>query len=570
MILNLLMGLMATSAIQAAFARTWFLSEIDLRKRAQTISKIRFERTKFLIGIDPESCKKEESVDRKEQLVMKQLEEVRKRGHLSHCSHLKFPGQEALESSLAQTPLPGRIRMPETDVPKPKPIPIGAIITPGNTPPTQVPGEPVTGGGAAPTSPSTPTSPTKPPAASVGSEDCHRKVAESAARTGRGKRHDCFGPGTDYHGTLWVNAGSYPYMKGSEYMGTGVDADRYIAVAQTGEDLKLTYLHRAVAPGTDIEFGNFNALDDNFRYRSPTHFNGHEMKSEGMHALRLFYSGEAKESAAYLNPQECRVIISGEIEYTGALHATPTHPCMSLCQKKLKELVTEKKPKGFFMSCHLLGETIGTDSRGDAASQGIYPQEPEKYNCSVAEGLLSKAWIQSTNSYHIDNQKTVYEKKVSYKAECYREFVDYYYERSKKNPLIGATTDDPNMLVLFIEEAGKKEKLGEFKIRMPLEEVTSKTEACEFDIKVLDKNFVYSSRAFFVSVTMSHYLTWVAKDLNGKSCKESCDKVTGPSGPLPNGIPKSNNFKDHYADWSFTCADKSGIYKKCTMKGGCK
>lgn len=546
MILNLLIGLIASSAIQTAFARTWFLSEIDLRKRAQVISKIRFERTKLLIGIDPESCKKEESVDRKEQLVMKQLEEVRKRGHLSHCSHLKFPGQEALESSLAQTPMPGRINLPETSIPMTKPI--GALAP-------QNPGQPSVPGAGSPSAPDS----SRLSQSGRGTANCdHEKNAEIAARTGRLPDGDC------------IAAGSYPYMKGSENIGTGENADKYIAVAQTAEELTLTYLKRGVPlilrnGGQSAKSGG---IDNNFQPRSLTHFNGHEMKSEGMHALRLFYSGEKPETQAYLNPRECRIIISGDVEFTAALHAdTPTHPCMSICQKTLRKIVEEKKPKGFFMSCHLFGETIGTDSRGDISTQGLDIKKNESFKCLAKEGVEGRGWNESTKSYVISETQTVLDKEVSSKAECYREFVDYYYDRAKKVPLNGKSEpDEPDVLVLYSQVAQKKEKLGQFILRKPMEEKIPNTNECQFDAKVLHTNYIHSEDLPNFQVVIGHYLTWVAKELKGKSCKESCDQVNKERGPLSGKMVS----KDMYADWSFTCADKNGIYKKCTMKGGCK
>jgi hypothetical protein len=554
MILNLLIGLIASSAIQTAFARTWFLSEIDLRKRAQVISKIRFERTKFLIGIDPESCKKEESVDRKEQLVMKQLEEVRKRGHLSHCSHLKFPGQEALESSLVQTPMPGRIRMPETDVPKPKPIPIGAIVTPGNTPPTQVPGEPAHGGGAAPTSPTTPPTSagrTLPPACKD-----PQTAAEHAARTGTL-------PGT---GDPTIGCGghlAWPYMGFT----TRQEQDAYIAVAQTGEDLKLTYLDRGVPRSgiNGLQSAKSGGIDTNFQPRTLTHFNGHEMKSEGMHALRLFYTGEEPTSGAYLNPQECRVIISGEIEYTGALIGTPTHPCLTMCQKKLKQLVEEKKPKGFYMTCHLLGETIGTDSRGDMVAQGLTLNNDSKFKCIAREGVEGRGWSQASQSYLVEETQTVLDKEVSSKAECYREFVDYYYDRAKKVPLMGTRTPtDPDVLMLYTESDGKKVKLGQFILRLPLEDKKIESDECQFDLKVLHSNYIHSESQQSYVIRIGLYLAFQAKELRGQSCKNNCPQV------LAKFPPQAVGNTENYTDWSFTCADKNGIYKKCTKKEGCK
>ena len=347
--------------------------ELKLRAQAEALSQLNFERTKKLLGVDPQTCK-ELGGPELEALLLKQREQLSKEASLAHCESLTTPVIARYQQRFAENMTPRTLPRMR---PRPKPLRCSRLYQKPMVQITFTPNSPVKPESAftAPTGtpvlaiensgeagwPRGPGSQQAGPSARVPSYTEQRnseqkKIAELAAEKG-------------ISGERSPYVGSYPYMAQSEVPG----AEYINAAHYTQHDLQFKYLARKAIPSSgdwiyDIEL----AADDKFWVRTLTHFNQEELAREGMHALRIFYGTEPVETGAHNNPYECRVIISGDIEYTAATHATATtdpQRCRSLCNAALIAQMT-KPHRGFLMTCHLGGQMLGSESRGEEKEQG--------------------------------------------------------------------------------------------------------------------------------------------------------------------------------------------------------
>lgn len=186
-------------------------------------------------------------------------------------------------------------------------------------------------------------------------------------------------------------------------------------------------------------------IDHLFKNPSPTEFAGHKMSTEGMHALRVFYASEPalkpqiaprlkyplQGNETFYHYPECRIIVSGGLEITSVIPSDPqdaghNQACAEACDTKLEEWLKEKKPTGFLMTCHHLGEIVSTRSKGTPLEQGI-----KQINLDgTSKHLLG------TCTARVRNGEILYKGPVVYKSECFARFKDAYLGFERKLPLV--------------------------------------------------------------------------------------------------------------------------------------
>lgn len=539
--------------------------ELKLRAQAESLSKINFERSKKLLGVDPRTCKEVSGPDL-EKLLLEQREQLVRGGGLSHCESLTTPVVARYQQRFAENVPP---RTSQRSISRPRPIRCSRLYQKPRVQVTFTPNAPIkpepeytapvgipvletetaanAGWPRGPGSQQPGPSVRKPNSESINSKQ--KAIAELAAEKGISGEDSAY-------------VGSYPYMNESEVPG----ADYMNAAHYAQHSLQFKYLSRKAIPNNgnwiyDIEL----AADDKFWVRTLTHFNQEEIAKEGMHALRLFYGTEPPETGAHNNPFECRIIISGDIEHTAAAHATDkTDPqsCRSLCNSTLIDQMT-KPHKGFLMTCHLGGQLISTESRGEIEHQGKTVKEKEI--CQVKAGTLTRSWLSNENRYRVNDEKQIQQLEVSTKAECYRALVNAYYAESKKIPLVDDGENYPSAMTLYYQ--GKQEPLllGQFNLRRPIKLDPAKTNKCEILFYGLNSNWIHSESVS--TQVFYNYLQYGTDKFDRTRCEETCPAVFKKFGP---GTEFFKVYNTSFADWSLSCHDQKGTFKSCTKVGGCK
>lgn len=98
---------LAIALLQSAHARVDLLRyELGLKRRGELIAQRYFERTRILMGIDPETCRAVTDPVERLALLKRQIQIVRTIGELNHCEHLVVHALQKLNSELAGVPLP--------------------------------------------------------------------------------------------------------------------------------------------------------------------------------------------------------------------------------------------------------------------------------------------------------------------------------------------------------------------------------------------------------------------------------------------------------------------------------
>jgi hypothetical protein len=540
--------------------------ELKLRAQAEALSKINFERSKKLLGVDPRTCK-EVSGPELEKILLDQRKQITSGEGLSHCESLTTPVISRYQQRFAENVPP---RTTQRSISRPRPIRCSRLYQEPRVLVTFTPNAPIkpepeytapvgipvletetaanAGWPRGPGSQQPGTPMQKPQPGSADSKQ--KKIAELAADKGLSGERSAY-------------VGSYPYINQSEVPGA-----EYLKLAHyTESELVFKYLARKAVPTSrdwiyDIEL----AADEKFWVRTLTHFNQEEIAKEGMHALRLFYGTEPVETGAHNNPFECRAIISGDIEYTAATHATATSSpewCRKICSKTLIAQM-EKPHKGFLMSCHLGGQMIGSESRGEESEQGTIFKD--KLKCQIKSGTFTQAWRgANVDPYNVSNEKTVREISVGTKSQCYRELINSYYDESKKIPLMENGSEHPSGLVMYFGEEGQIKEAGKFHFRQPIKPAAVKENKCDVQFYGLVSNWIHSES--MNTQVFYNYLNYGADKFDRTRCEETCPAVFKKFGP---GTEFFKIYNTSFADWSLSCHDQKGTFKSCTKLGGCK
>lgn len=223
------------------------------------------------------------------------------------------------------------------------------------------------------------------------------------------------------------------------------DADR--PTISSGRAMSKEF-QEAYLPPSELKTGRQH-IDPLFKNPSPTEFAGHKMSSEGMHALRVFYSSEPalkpqiaprlkyplQGNETFYHYPECRIIVSGGLEITSVIPSDPqdagrNEACAEACDAKLEAWLAEKKPEAFLMTCHHLGEIVSTRSKGSPRDQGI-----KQINLDgTSKQLLG------TCTVRVRNGERLYSGPVVYKSECYARFKDAYLGFERRLPLVAPDT----------------------------------------------------------------------------------------------------------------------------------
>ncbi len=92
-------------------------NELKIKRRGELLAQRYFERTKLLVGIDPETCKAVTDPTELSILLRKQIEIIRTIGELNHCEHLVTNALQKTNTELANVPLPHYTSMPNAEKP---------------------------------------------------------------------------------------------------------------------------------------------------------------------------------------------------------------------------------------------------------------------------------------------------------------------------------------------------------------------------------------------------------------------------------------------------------------------
>jgi hypothetical protein len=292
-------------------------------------------------------------------------------------------------------------------------------------------------------------------------------------------------------------------------------------------------------------------IDPLFKSSSATHFAGFRLSEEGMHALRVFYGAEKSlnirtfenanyplvDNEVFIRYPECRVIISGGIEFTSAMTSNVrdygnNSECARACSQKLESLIAEKKPTGYLMTCHHLGEIVMIESKGNPLEQGIKSVEAD----GGGKYLLGRCVIK------VQGGDVLQSTPVAYRSECLGRFKDAYLEYEKKLPF---TLDDPPAPV--IESYLNDQPLIRATIsRARFAAPGTYSGQCAAEVLVLLKN---QDRVIDVAKTATPAggcLAWCAEDFK-------VTNKTAPTAQMPRGTQGSAVQR-----WHYRCTDGSG------------
>jgi hypothetical protein len=421
--------------------------ELGLRRRAELLSRRSFERTKILMGIDPETCKRVTDPSELKSLLKRQIETIRSIGELNHCEHLVTLKTQNLSSELANFPLP--------------------------------------------------------------------------------------------------------------QIGTGNEANKLYG--SSGKILSKEFQDDYLEPSS-LNIGR-KFVDPLFKIPSPTEFAGHKMSVEGMHALRVFYSGEPalKPQAAprlkyplaanetFYHYPECRIIVSGGLEITSVIasyvqDAGHNQSCAEACDTKLNAWLAEKKPASYLMTCHHLGEIVSMKSRGTPAEQGI----KQIYIDGTSKHIIGTCLVRVRNGAILVSGPVVY------RAECLGRFKDAYLNYERNLPLVspGATAHVIDAYLLTQTE----ERLASATIKSyPLPDFKNSPEKkCHADDIVLLKNLDKTSE---VRSSTGDCLSWCLADFRAFT------------------QPGARGFGGDAEDWHYRCTDVNGdtlLLCSLNRKKGCR
>ena len=293
-------------------------------------------------------------------------------------------------------------------------------------------------------------------------------------------------------------------------------------------------------------------IDGLFKTSSATHFAGLRLSEEGMHALRVFYGAErpigmrAYEAATYPSAEnevfmrypECRIIISGDIEFTSAIASDPrdaghNSECARACDQKLQQLVAEKKPTGYLMTCHHLGEIITMTSKGTPAQQGIKSLAAD----GTGKFLLGQCLIK------VKDGETLSSTPVAYRSECLGRFKDAYFEYERKMPFEMEYTSAAPTLEVYLNET----RLAAANVIRPSMAQTGKYSGeCVAEALILLKNQDRVHDVIRSANPTGGCLAWCNDDFKALLS-------TTPTPQRPRGLQGSAAPK-----WFYRCTDASG------------
>lgn len=104
--------------LQTAHASVNLLQyELGVRRRGELLSLRNLERTKLLMGIDPETCRPVTDTTELKALLKKQIDIIRSIGELNHCEHVVTSALLKINTELANYPLPPYASVPDADRP---------------------------------------------------------------------------------------------------------------------------------------------------------------------------------------------------------------------------------------------------------------------------------------------------------------------------------------------------------------------------------------------------------------------------------------------------------------------